>query len=66
MGHLLDNLAAFSLVTLRASLSCTGLSLLCERIGPAVFSKVIRGALHHSLRFGYVQMQTAEAAQRVV
>jgi hypothetical protein len=48
------------------SLSCTGLSLLCERVGPVVFPKVIRDVLHHSLRFGYVQMQTAEDAQQVV
>jgi RNA recognition motif-containing protein len=47
------------------SLSCTGLSLLCERVGPVVFSKVIRDVLHHSLRCGYVQMQTAEDAHRL-
>jgi hypothetical protein len=51
------------------SLSCAGLRFLCERVGPVLFAKVVRvvrGAHYDSMGFGYVQMESAEAAQRTL
>jgi hypothetical protein len=47
-------------------LSCAGLMVLCEKFGPVVFSKVVRDPSYHSLRFGYVEMKSAEDAEAVL
>jgi hypothetical protein len=46
------------------SMSCAGLILLCERVAPVVFAKVVRDALQRSLGFGYAQMESPEAAEQ--